>query len=214
MISSFGARPTAALSASRPPSPLAVRAPGAASAAPEAAKPSSAWRAPDEGVLCVPRRSFALHTWPDLSRLDPPDLLRFEPDAFAATDGDSLASRAVVVLPAQPFASFIHLGEAAAAVAAVPTAPVRRALLSEPAQPAPQPLELAEPGPERLSRPTRLPLASRGPRRLAMPSAAAETASRTDAGPDAYAHPGALADALIPRSLKRPRHAAPSQPAK
>ena len=212
MISSFGARPTAALSASRPPSPLVARAQGAASAAPEAAKEPGAWRAPDEGVLCVPRRSFALHTWPDLSQLDPPDLLRFEPDAFAAPDGDSLASRAVVVLPAQPFASFIHLGEAAAAVAAVPTAPVRRALLSEPVQPA-QPAQPPEPAPEHLSRPTRLPLAARRARRPAMPAAAAaaaaaaEAASRTAAGPDTSRHPLTLADALIPRSLKRPRPA-------
>ena len=163
--------------------------------------------------MCVPRRSFALHTWPDLSRLDPPDLLRLEPEAFAAQDGESLQSRAVLLLPAQPFESFLRLSEAAAAVAAVQTAPVRQALLAEPApDPAPDPVE---PGPERLSRPTRLPLASRRPRRPAMPSAAAvaaataaaEAAPRTDAGPDAPAHPLTLADALIPRSLKRLRPA-------
>ena len=214
MISSSGTRPTATVGASRLPSPSIAQAQVAPSASPETAEGPAAWRSPDEGVLCVQRRSFALHTWPDLSQLDPPDLLRLEPEAFAAQDGESLQSRAVLLLPAQPFESFLRLGEAAAAVAAaaVQTAPVRRALLAEPApQPAPRPLELAEPGPERLSRPTRLPLASRGPRRAAMPSAApaaaAEAAARTEADPDASAPLSTLADALIPRSLKRPRPA-------
>lgn len=191
MRSSSRPRPSATASLSWVPSQPAAQEQAAASVPPEPAK-GPAWQPPDEGVLCVRRRSCALHTWPDLSRLDAPDPLRLEPDTWVGNGMAWRQSQAVLHLPAAPFEAFMVQGEAAAAAfQGVPAL--------EAPSPAPSPTPAPVPAPE--------PLAAgwTRPPGLSSAAAAAVPAPRSDSDPGASGPTATAAEASVSGARKRPR---------